>query len=49
MILMSGGEFTFIMDEMKYLNKTVLDSKIDMLAESGQYEIYFQGKLFFYK
>jgi len=29
----NAGEFTFIMDGTKYLNKAVLDSRIDMLAD----------------
>ena len=37
------------MDGMKYLNKTVLDSKIDMLANLDKYEIHFPGKLSFNK
>ena len=29
-----SGEFTYIMEGMKYLNKTVLDANIDMLANT---------------
>ena len=37
-----AGEFTFIMDGMKYLNKTVLDSKIDMLANFDKMKFTFR-------
>jgi len=36
------SEFTFIMDGMKYLNKTVLDSKIDMLANLDNMKFTFR-------
>ena len=38
----SAGEFTFIMDGMKYLNKTVLDSRIDMLADLDKWKFTFR-------
>ena len=38
----NAGEFTFIMDGMKYLNKTVLDSKIDMLADLDKWKFTFR-------
>lgn len=38
----TAGEFTFIMDGMKYLNKTVLDSKIDMLANLDNWKFTFR-------
>ncbi len=38
---LTAGEFTFIMEGMKYLNKTVLDSKIDMLANLDTWKFTF--------
>lgn len=38
----NAGEFTFIMDGMKYLNKVVLDSKIDMLANLDKMKFTFR-------
>jgi hypothetical protein len=38
----SAGEFTFIYDGMKYLNKTVLDAKIDMLANMDNWKFTFR-------
>jgi hypothetical protein len=38
----NAGEFTFIMDGMKYLNKAVLDSKIDMLANLDKMKFTFR-------
>ena len=46
-ILFKAGEFTFIMDGMKYLNKAVLDSKIRPAGKSRQNAIYFSSELFF--
>jgi hypothetical protein len=37
-----AGEFTFIMDGMKYLNKSVLDSKIDLLADLDKMKFTFK-------
>lgn len=42
----SAGEFTFIMDGMKYLNKAVLDSKIDMLADLDKWKFTFRDNFF---
>ena len=42
----NAGEFTFIMDGMKYLNKTVLDSKIDMLANLDKWKFTFRENYF---
>ena len=42
----NAGEFTFIMDGMKYLNKTVLDSKIDMLADLNKWKFTFRENYF---
>lgn len=42
----SAGEFTFIMDGMKYLNKAVLDSKIDMLADLDKWRFTFRDNFF---
>ena len=38
----NAGEFTLIMDGMKYLNKVVLDSKIDMLANLDKMKFTFR-------
>ena len=38
----SAGEFSYIMEGMKYLNKTVLDSKIDLLANLDTYKFTFR-------
>jgi AsmA-like C-terminal region len=40
------GEFTFIMDGMKYLNKAVVDSKIDMLANLDKMKFTFRENYF---
>jgi hypothetical protein len=42
----NAGEFTFIMDGMKYLNKSVLDSKIDMLADLDKWRFTFRENYF---
>jgi len=42
----NASEFTFIMEGMKYLNKTVLDSKIDMLANLDNYKFTFRDNYF---
>ena len=42
----SAGEFTYIMDGMKYLNKSVLDSKIDMLANLDNMKFTFRENYF---
>ena len=39
---MTAKEFTFIMDGMKYINKAVLDSKIDMLANLDTWKFTFR-------
>ncbi|MCE5344902.1 MAG: AsmA family protein [Bacteroidales bacterium] len=38
----NAAEFTFIMDEMKYLNKAVADAKIDMLANLDSMKFTFR-------
>jgi vacuolar-type H+-ATPase subunit H len=38
----NAGEFTFIMDGTKYLNKVALDSKIDMLANLDKMKFTFR-------
>ena len=38
----TSGEFTYIMDGMKYLNKTVLDANIDMLANLDNWKFTFR-------
>ncbi|MCX6325432.1 MAG: AsmA family protein [Bacteroidia bacterium] len=45
-ISFNAGEFTFIMDGMKYLNKTVVDSKIDMLANLDNWKFTFRENYF---
>ncbi len=40
------GEFTFIMDGIKYMNKAVLDSKIDMLANLDKMNFTFRENYF---
>jgi uncharacterized protein involved in outer membrane biogenesis len=40
------GELTFIMDGMKYLNKVVVDSKIDMLANLDNMKFTFRENYF---
>jgi hypothetical protein len=42
----NAEEFTFIMDGMKYLNKVVLDSKIDMLANLDKMKFTFRKNYF---
>ncbi len=42
----NAGEFTFIMDGMKYINKAVLDSKIDMLANLDKMLFTFRENYF---
>ena len=37
-----SGEFTYIMEGMKYLNKTVLDANIDMLANLDKWKFTFR-------
>lgn len=41
-IAANAGSFTFIMEGMKYLNRTVLDSKIDVLANLDTYKFTFR-------
>ena len=38
----SAGEFTYIMDGMKYLNKAALNSEIDMLADLDKWKFTFR-------
>jgi hypothetical protein len=45
-MIFSAGEFTFIMDGVKYLNKAVLDSKIDMLANLDKWKFTFRENYF---
>ncbi len=40
------GEVTFIMEGMKYLNKAVIDSKIDMLANLDNMKFTFRENYF---
>lgn len=42
----SAGEFTFIMGGMKYLNKAVLDSRIDLLADLDKMKFTFRENYF---
>jgi|WetSurMetagenome_2_1015567.scaffolds.fasta_scaffold13444_1 hypothetical protein len=42
----NAGEFTFIMDGMKYLNKAVLDAKIDLLADLDKFKFTFRDNYF---
>lgn len=42
----NAGEFTFIMDKMKYLNRSVLDAKIDMLADLDKWKFTFRENYF---
>ena len=42
----SSGEFSFIMDGVKYLNKAVLNSKIDMLADLDKMIFTFRENYF---
>jgi hypothetical protein len=42
----NAGEFTFIMDGMKYINKALLDSKIDMLANLDNMKFTFSENYF---
>jgi uncharacterized protein involved in outer membrane biogenesis len=42
----NAGEFTFIMDGVKYFNKAVLDSKIDMLANLDKMKFTFRDNYF---
>ena len=39
---MKAGDFTFVMEGIRYLNKTVLDSKIDMLANLDNMKFTFR-------
>lgn len=39
---LTAGSFTYIMDGMKYLNNTVVDSKIDMLADLDSMKFTFR-------
>jgi hypothetical protein len=41
-IAMTAGDVTFVMDGMKYLNKAVFDSKIDMLANIDKMNFTFR-------
>ena len=41
-----AGEFTFIMNGTKYLNKAVLDAKIDMLANLDKWQFTFRENYF---
>ena len=43
---LNAGEFTFLMDGMKYINKAVVDSKIDMLANLDKMEFTFRDNYF---
>jgi hypothetical protein len=42
----NAGEFTFIMNGTKYLNRAVLDSKIDMLANLDKMKFTFRDNYF---
>lgn len=41
-ISLNSGDMTFIMDGTKYINKAVLDSKIDMLADLDKWKFTFR-------
>jgi hypothetical protein len=41
-ILMNVGDLTFVMDKIKYLNKAVINSKIDMLADLDKMKFTFR-------
>lgn len=41
-----AGEFTFIMDGMKYINKAVLNSRINMLADLDKWKFTFRDNYF---
>ncbi len=41
-LIARSGEFTYIMEGMKYLNKTVLDANIDMLANTDKWTFTFR-------
>ncbi|MGD0342628.1 MAG: AsmA family protein, partial [Bacteroidales bacterium] len=41
-ISLNSGDLTFIMDKVKYINKAVLDSKIDMLADLDKMKFTFR-------
>jgi uncharacterized protein involved in outer membrane biogenesis len=41
-MVMSAKEFTFIMDGMKYINKAVVDAKIDLLANLDNWKFTFR-------
>ena len=43
---MNAGEFTFLIDGMKYINKAVVDSKIDMLANLDKMKFTFRENYF---
>lgn len=45
-IAANAGEFTFIMEGMKYLNKTVVDSKFDLLANLDKMNFTFRENYF---
>ncbi len=45
-IAFNAGEFTFIMDDARYINKAVLDAKIDMLAELAKWKFTFRKNYF---
>ena len=40
-IAFNAGEFTFIMNGTRYINKAVLDSKIDLQADLAKVEVHF--------
>ena len=40
------GDLTFIMDDIKYLNKAIVDSKIDMLADLDKMKFTFRENYF---
>jgi hypothetical protein len=39
---LTAGDFTFVMEGMKYLNRTVLDAKVDMLANLDNMKFTFR-------
>jgi len=45
-ISLNAGEFTFIMDGITYLNKAVVDAKIDMLANLDKYKFTLRENYF---
>jgi hypothetical protein len=45
-IIANAGQFTFIMEGMKYLNKVKVDTKLDILADLDKYKFTFKDNYF---